>query len=113
MSFMDTLRSRAKIVKEWTAWTPKIAEAAKKNLPEAEVYAFGSIVRGDNTGGSDIDILVVSEKVPKKALKRAELKVKMEDAAKLPLPHPFEIHLVTPEEADRYLRKAGKDRVKL
>ncbi|UNQ73732.1 nucleotidyltransferase domain-containing protein [Infirmifilum sp. NZ] len=34
--------------------------------PEAEVYVFGSVVRGDYTAASDIDILVVTEKVDRK-----------------------------------------------
>ncbi|WP_460024354.1 nucleotidyltransferase domain-containing protein [Infirmifilum sp. SLHALR2] len=34
--------------------------------PEAEVYVFGSVVRGDYTAASDIDILVVTEKLDRK-----------------------------------------------
>jgi len=48
----------------------EVASEVKKVVlevdPEAEVYVFGSVVRGDYTAASDIDILVVTEKVDRK-----------------------------------------------
>lgn len=105
MSFMETLRLRAEMVREWRRWAHRIASAARAVLPGAEIYAFGSAVEGRLTGGSDVDLLVISEDLPDKALGRCSLKVKMEDLAGLPSYHPFEIHLVTPKEAERYLRR--------
>lgn len=113
MSFMDVLRLRAKIVREWRQWVIKIADAIKIVLPDAEVYVFGSVIKGDSTGGSDIDLLVISKDLPKRALDRAKLKVKIEDAANLPFYHPFEIHLSTPEEAELYFMKVGNNIWKL
>lgn len=39
----------------------RISSSLKKRYPEniVSVYAFGSRVRGDHTGGSDFDILVI------------------------------------------------------
>ena len=46
MSFMDTLRRRAEMVRSWRRWTEKIAEAVEEVVPEAEVHVFGSVVSG-------------------------------------------------------------------
>ncbi|MGQ9478851.1 MAG: nucleotidyltransferase domain-containing protein [Thermoproteota archaeon] len=41
---------------------PKMAEAVKKLLPDSRIYVFGSAVKHEVVGGSDLDILVVSKK---------------------------------------------------
>ena len=113
MSYMDTLRDRAKMLREWRVWATRVAVAVKENLPGAQVYVIGSVVRGDHTGGSDIDILILSDALPNKSIERAQLKVKIEEAAKLPLSHPFQFHLATPPEAEAYFRMSGKSALKL
>lgn len=109
---MDLLRSRAKMVRDWRMWVGRIAEAARRALPDAEVYVIGSVVRGDWVGGSDVDVLLVSGSLPDGMLERAEIKIEVEDRAKLPAIHPFEIHLASHGEAEVYFRKAGKDIVR-
>ena len=109
---MDLLRSRAKMLRNWDTWANRIAEAARRTLPDAEVYVVGSVVRGDWVGGSDVDILVVSGSLPEGMLERARIKCMVEDGAGLPAVHPFETHLISPGEAEVYFEKAGKDIVK-
>lgn len=113
MSYMETLRSRAKMIEDWKVWSKKIAYAAKTIMPDAEVYVFGSVIRGDATGGSDIDLLIVSQNISKKALDQAKIKVEIEEMAGLPLYHPFEIHLATKDESGQYFVVAGKYIVKI
>ena len=62
-----------------------LEEEKKKVLPEPEVFVLGSIITGDYTGGSDIDILIVSHMMVEGLLKRAELKSLIEEGANLPL----------------------------
>ncbi|MBC7090488.1 MAG: nucleotidyltransferase domain-containing protein [Nitrososphaeria archaeon] len=87
------------LARNWRYWTEKIAEAAKKILVSSETYVFGSIVRGQVTAASDIDILIISNHIPNTCKERGNLKAKIEEEAGLPLYHPFEIHLATEEEA--------------
>ncbi|MBO3809951.1 MAG: nucleotidyltransferase domain-containing protein, partial [Candidatus Brockarchaeota archaeon] len=87
------------LARNWRFWSQKTAEAAKRLLGPCEVYVFGSVVKGQATGASDIDILIVSNKLPKDCKGRGNLKAKIEEEAGLPLYHPFEIHLATDEEA--------------
>jgi len=106
MSHMHSQRSRAEMLKEWRLWAERIAREAEKVLPDAAVYILGSIVRGDYTGGSDIDILIVSDKMPEGLLKRAELKGLIEEMANLPSSHPIQIHLANHKEAVNYMRRS-------
>ena len=101
----DTDLKRVEMLREWKRWVKIIAAEAKKILPDTKVYVVGSIVRGDYTGGSDVDIIIVSDRVPENALRRAAIKARIEDAINLPYYHPFEIHLLRPEEAQHYLKK--------
>ena len=104
--FMDTALRRVKMLLEWRTWVQRIAGVAKELLPDAQVYVIGSIIRGDYVGGSDVDILIISREIPGKAIERAEIKAVIEERLNLPLYHPFEIHLLTPREAEPYLRRA-------
>jgi predicted nucleotidyltransferase len=63
------------------------------------------VVRGESTGGSDVDILIVSNEVPESNLERARMKVMIEERLGLPLYHPFELHLVKEEEAKLYFKR--------
>ena len=97
-----------KFIDEWEKWAEKIAIAAKEILGECEVYVFGSVVEGKATGGSDVDILIICDKVPKKGKDRADIIVKIEELANLPLFHPFEIHIVDKKEANWYWKHIKK-----
>jgi len=99
---LDLLEARLRLnemVKEWRSYAKRVAEAARTLLGTCEVYVFGSVVKGQATGASDVDILIVSDKIPKSCKGKGELKAKIEEEAGLPLYHPFEIHLATDEEA--------------
>jgi len=110
---MDTFRARAALVKDWRRWATAVADAAKEVLPAPEVYVFGSVVTGRAVDGSDVDILVVETTLPKSSRERASLKVRIEEKARLPAYHPFEIHLVTKDEAEGYFARAGVHLLKL
>ena len=89
-----------KLVREWRFWSEAIAKAAGRVLGLCEVCAFGSVVEGHVTGGSDVDLLIVADRLPRNFGVRGNIKAEIEEAANLPLYHPFEIHLATREEAE-------------
>jgi len=105
-TFMETALHRARMVREWKTWVQRIAGAALELLSDAQVYVTGSTVRGVKVGGSDVDILVISQITPRKAVGKAKIKAIIEEKLNLPLYHPLEIHLLTPQEAQSYLKKA-------
>ncbi|MEM4281736.1 MAG: nucleotidyltransferase domain-containing protein [Candidatus Caldarchaeum sp.] len=103
--YFDELLQRASMVRQWRKYVREIARAVSNVLPDAKVYVFGSVVKGEAVGGSDVDILVVSQHTPASNLERARVKLRIEEEAGLPLYHPFEIHLVDEEEAEWYYRR--------
>ncbi|MCX8183090.1 MAG: nucleotidyltransferase domain-containing protein [Crenarchaeota archaeon] len=99
---LNLLQARLKLnelARDWRFWSRKIAEAARRLLGPCETYVFGSVVKNQVAGGSDIDILIVSDRLPEDYRSRGNLKAKIEEEAGLPLYHPFEIHLATGKEA--------------
>ena len=115
---LDLLRAKLKInrlARNWRFWCDSIAKAAAAILGPCETYVFGSAAKGHLTGGSDVDILIVAEKLPNDFKLRGNLKAEIERVAKLPLYHPFEIHLVTRREAETnpIYRKAMKEGIAL
>lgn len=75
----------------------KVKELARRIDPNAEVYAFGSTVRGKYTALSDIDILLVVEKLDKKYEIMARI-YKETDA-------PIELHVVTKEIFEKWYKR--------
>ncbi|MEM2212942.1 MAG: nucleotidyltransferase domain-containing protein [Candidatus Nezhaarchaeales archaeon] len=65
--------------------------------PKAEVYVFGSFVRGEATAMSDIDVLVVTEMIESKY----EMMVKVYKA----LEEPLELHVVTEQMLKKWYKR--------
>ena len=65
--------------------------------PRAEVYVFGSVVKGRFTGASDIDILVVTDMVDK----RYDFMVRVYKTVDAPV----ELHVASPEQFERWYRR--------
>lgn len=94
----DVITMRARMLRSWREWIGRMAGAVKELLPDAEVYVIGSVAEGSAVGSSGLDLPTVSRAVPSRP----------REAAGLPLYHPLELHLVRPEEAERYLRRCRR-----
>lgn len=103
--YIDILMDRVMMMKNWKKYIVRIYSVVKSILPDARLYVFGSFVKGEAVGGSDVDVLIVSENIPKSNFEKAKIKVKIEELANLPLHHPFEFHIVSTEEARWYFEK--------
>ena len=80
-----------------------------KHWPTAEVYVFGSVVRGRYTASSDIDILVVLENRPSRD---EEYNVKAEVYSRVDAP--IELHVASRTEYEKwYKRFIGEEIVKV
>ena len=93
--------SKPEASESWVEIVGRVTEASKALLGEAVVAVFGGVTSGNLTAASDVDILLVSKRLPRTARGRAELKEALEKEAGLPPINPVEIHLATPEEAER------------
>lgn len=112
-SFIKTSAKRAKMLREWRKWVMELCKVVEEVLPEAEVYVIGSVARGDFVASSDVDVVVVSQGAPEKLSERAGIRASIEEKLNLPYYHPFEIHLVRPDEAEPFFRRAGKYIIRL
>lgn len=75
----------------------KVKEIVSSIDPEARVFVFGSVVKGEYTASSDIDILIVSEK--------QDLKYDIMVRVYKEVEAPVELHVVSPEQfSSWYLR---------
>ena len=82
-----------------------IKKRAAKILKNARVYIFGSVVEGRYIPGkSDIDVLIVSNQIPKTV---SELvKLKLEILGELGYLNPFEIHFADGKIFEHYKKHA-------
>jgi len=95
---------RKKYFENYLEWGKKIKEIAKKFLgPRVKVLIFGSIVKGDWTPESDIDVLIISNKLSKNWIKNRLIRTKIKKSID-PL-SPFQIHLARPEEYKSWWQK--------
>ncbi len=91
-------------LRRWRDIARKVKEIVKRVDPDARVYVFGSVVRGDFTAASDIDILVVTNDLRKKYEVMVEVYREV-DA-------PVELHVVTEDLMKRwYLRFIRKEEI--
>jgi predicted nucleotidyltransferase len=85
----------------------KIKEAATEILKYAKFYVFGSFARGDyKVYFSDIDVLIVSDKISERMQERAEIKVEIIKRANAN--YIFQIHLVNSKEFEFYKKFVDK-----
>ncbi|MCE4612996.1 MAG: nucleotidyltransferase domain-containing protein [Desulfurococcales archaeon] len=75
----------------------KVKEIVIEEDPRAEVYVFGSVVRGTYTAASDIDLLVVTTNINKKH----EIMVKVYKT----IDAPIELHIITPELYEKWYKR--------
>jgi len=85
-----------------------IKEEVKKILKDAEVFIFGSILKGKFNPASDIDVLIVSKSLDpsKKSLVKSLL------YKKIGFFSPFEFHLASDEEYDKWYKNFIKENIK-
>jgi len=81
----------------------KIKKEAEKILGSVRVLIFGSIVRGDWTPQSDIDVLIISENLPENQEERSKIRTKIKSTID-PF-SPFQIHLATKKEYQNWYQK--------
>ncbi|WP_456477986.1 nucleotidyltransferase domain-containing protein [Geoglobus ahangari] len=99
MSFdvrIEMVEEDRKYFENWQHYAKIISEVARGNLGDVKVYVFGSVVEGRHTPASDIDVLIVSPKTPRRMEDRA--KIAGEILRRVGVFSPFELHIVTPKE---------------
>jgi len=99
-------KEEEKYFKNYSSYARKIAIMARESLPDVKVFLFGSVLKNEQTPSSDIDLLIFSEKMPKKLSERNRIKVKI--LKEVGFFSPFELHLVDKEEFEFYKKFIDK-----
>lgn len=103
----ETQKRKRKYFENYLDYCRRIKKEAEKLLSPARVLVFGSIVQGKWGPNSDIDVLVISDKLSKNWEENQIYKLKMK--SKLGPFCPFQIHLARPQEYESWYKNFIKD----
>ncbi len=116
-AFIELLKKRAEEEKKYFEDPERYLRVFKDILREklgddVKVFLFGSVVRGDYVvGKSDIDVLVVSRRIPERVHRRSEIVAEFLSAIG-DLYAPFEVHFATPEQFEGWYKRFIKDDIR-
>jgi predicted nucleotidyltransferase len=105
---IETLERYEHYRTNWEKYLTEIKSMLLNLCPDAEIYVFGSIVKGNTHPTSDIDVLAVStefKNIRKRIDTHSKLKLLFPDA-------PFEFHLIYPEKFPFY-QKMAKEMIRV
>ena len=116
-AFIELLKKRAEAEKKYfenpESYLKVLKDILRKELgDDVKVFLFGSAVKGDYiVGKSDIDVLVVSKKIPRKVHRRSEIVTEFLNAIG-DLYAPFEVHFATPKQFEGWYKKFIRDDIR-
>jgi predicted nucleotidyltransferase len=98
---------KKKYFENYLEWGKRIKAISQKFLDRrVRVLIFGSVVKGEWTPNSDIDVLIISPKLSKNWIKNRKIRTEIK---KLIDPtSPFQIHLAHPDEFKSWWKKFVK-----
>jgi len=96
------MKEKEKVIENLDSYLKKIKKAAKRELKDAEIYLFGSILTKKFSPRSDIDVAIISDSFKNDLNSRAKILSKIKKEINF---NPwFEIHLLTKKEFGFYRR---------
>lgn len=61
--YLEFGRKRLEHLKNYKCVVREVKEKAQKHFGKVDVYVFGSVIKGNPTASSDIDILIVTNEI--------------------------------------------------
>lgn len=97
--YLEFGMKRVEHLKNYKNVAKRVKEIAQNILGKADVYVFGSVVEGEFTASSDIDILIVVDKVNSKEIYKLKTIIyKLIDA-------PIELHVISSREFENWYKR--------
>lgn len=99
-------KKRSKYFKEYRKIAREIGQYLREYLQDEnlKVVVFGSVIRGEASPLSDIDMLIVSEKLELNLENLREVRLKVKEFLN-DFSSPIEIHIATPELFEKWYKK--------
>jgi predicted nucleotidyltransferase len=97
--YLEFGRKRLEQLKDYKRVAREVKEIVQEHFGKADVYVFGSVVSGESTASSDIDILVVADNVSRE--EAYKLKTKIHGAVGAPV----ELHIVSSSEFENWYKR--------
>jgi len=102
----ETNRESEKYFQNTLFYAKEMKKSLQNIFPDVRILIFGSAINGNRKPGSDIDILVISSKIPEGLFEQSAIKIKI----KSQFPDaPFEIHLATPHDYENWYKNFIKN----
>ena len=99
---LEKLKAFDKYYRNVDRYLKIIKSIAKEKDRDAKLIIFGSYIKGGRRADSDIDVLIVTD-LAVDPIFRARLR--MEISRRIGEPHPFELHIITTDEYERWYRR--------
>ncbi len=97
--YIEFVREKMKLLSNFPKISNIIYRAIKEVLNEykiaGEIYFFGSVIDGNFTASSDIDVAIVVDKVPSQRIEIEDKVMRILEANGLPFWFPLEFHFLT------------------
>jgi len=102
---LGEVERRRRVFSRLWEYLAAIREAVRELDPDAEVYLFGSVARGEARPDSDVDVLVVSDRYGDEVGRVAEVLLRIEE--RLGFVGVFEVHVVSRRTFEEQRRLFG------
>lgn len=102
----DVVKEEEKYFKNYLKYASIAKKVVERELGDAKVFVFGSVVKGKATPASDVDLLILSKRMPERMSERSKIKAKI--WKEIGIFSPFEIHLVDEKEFEWYKKFIDK-----
>jgi len=100
---IERQKRKEKYFKAWKFYLRKIKKEAEKILgKKTKVLIFGSFAKKEWGPESDIDVLIISENLPKEFEERGKIRTKIK--SKIGPFSPFQLHLATEGEFKKWYK---------
>jgi len=111
MEFLkDVYEERRKYFEKLDEYLEEIKRIVKSAVPDAKIFLFGSVVKGEySVGLSDIDIAIISKEFENREKKLEVFGMLTEKF----MDSPFEFHLLTPKQWEFYSKFIGDQKRKI
>ena len=109
---LEIIAERKKYFENVDHYLQIIKREVTEIFPDAKVYLFGSVIRGDYKIYSDVDVMIVSDRAPENISEQSKIKVHLLREIG-DLFAPFEFHITTTEVFENWYKKFIKDEIKM